>query len=198
MCRFARLPFEVREPDSHDPGARRELLLPSSSSSVPSLEVDDIQIRDTLAMGEYLWETGHNSTLLPSAPAERARCRSICGEIDAGTSHLRSALPMNIKAHHKGFKVFSGAQADIDRIVAIWQDCLASSGGPYLLGPTPTMADAMYAPVCTRFVTYDVDLPEDCAKYVQTIMALPEMAEWITAAQRERDDFDEVDVDIEF
>jgi glutathione S-transferase len=116
----------------------------------------------------------------------------------AGFAHLRAALPMNTKARHPGFKIFSGAQADVDRIVEIWQECLASSDGPFLFGATPTMADAMYAPVCTRFVTYDVDLPDDCGAYVQAVMALPEMVEWLEAAQEEPDALEELDVDVEF
>jgi len=116
----------------------------------------------------------------------------------AGFAAVRSALPMNIKARHREFKVFSGAQADIDRIVAIWQDCLIRSGGPLLFGATPTMADAMYAPVCTRFVTYDVDLPDDCAAYVEALMALPDMVEWLAAAREEPDGLEELDVDVEF
>jgi glutathione S-transferase len=150
---------------------------------------------DTLAIGEYLWETLPGSTLLPSDPSGRAKCRSVCGEMHAGFAHLRAALPMNIKAHHPGFKVFTGAQADIDRIVAIWQDCLTGSGGPLLFGSAPTMADAMYAPVCTRFVTYDVDLPVDCSAYVDAVMALPDVREWVAAAKSEPDALEELDVE---
>ena len=76
----------------------------------------------------------------------------------SGFSNMRSALPMNLKAHYPGFKVWAGAQADIDRITAIWRECLAESGGPFLFGKKPCVADAMFAPVCTRFVTYDVKL----------------------------------------
>ena len=91
------------------------------------------------------------------------------GEIHSGFANLRSALPMNIKAHHPGFPVWAGAQADIDRIETIWNDCLAASGGPFLFGRNPTVADAMYAPVCTRFGSYDVKT--GCrwpARYVET------------------------------
>lgn len=198
MCRFAGLEFTERVLDSHDPGARAELLLLSPSFLVPSLEVDGLEVWDTLAIGEYLWETLPQSALLPTDRADRARCRSVCGEMHAGFAALRAALPMNIKARHPGFKIFSGAQADIDRIVAIWQDCLALSGGPLLFGASPTMADAMYAPVCTRFVTYDVDLPGDCVAYVQAVMALPDMARWLAASREEPDALEELDLDVEF
>ena len=97
--------------------------------------------------------------------AERAHCRSVCDEMHAGFANLRSALPMNLKARHPGFKVFTGAQPDIDRILAIWGECLAAYGGPYLFGARPTAADAMFAPVCTRFETYDVRLDPRARRY---------------------------------
>src|SRR5262249_40894988 len=106
-----------------------------------------------------------------------------------------SALPMNLKGHYPGFKVWSGAQADIDRIVTIWRECFALHDGPYLFGEQPCMADAMYAPVVTRFLTYHVRLGKGCGNYCQTIMALPYMEEWIAAAQKEPEEMLELDVE---
>jgi glutathione S-transferase len=102
---------------------------------------------------------------------------------------------MNLKAHHPGFKVWAGAQADIDRILAIWRECLAASRGPYLFGAEPCLADAMYAPVVTRFLTYDVKLDSQCAAYCRAIMELPDMQEWVAAAKAEPDELDELDVE---
>jgi glutathione S-transferase len=90
--------------------------------------------------------------------------------------------------------VWAGAQADIDRILTIWRECLATSGGPFLFGAL-SMADAMYAPVVTRFKTYDVKLDSECAGYGERIMALPAMAEWIDAAMAEPDDLEELEVE---
>ena len=195
LCRLAGLDFAERVVTSRDPAALAELLLLSPSFLVPRLEHDGVSVWDTLAIAEYLNELLPRSTLLPDDPTQRARCRSVCGEMHAGFSQLRAALPMNIRARHRDFKIFSGAQADIDRIVAVWRDCLASSGGPFLFGAAPTMADAMYAPVCTRFVTYDVELPADCRTYVDTVMTLPEMVEWVAAAIDEPEDLEELDVE---
>ena len=119
----------------------------------------------------------------------------MCGEIHSGFVNLRSALPMNLKAKHRDFKVWAGAQADVDRIVAIWGECLDVYGGPFLFGAQPTIADAMYAPVCTRFRTYDVELDERSAAYCDAIMALPAMREWVAAAEREPDELEELDVE---
>jgi glutathione S-transferase len=132
---------------------------------------------------------------LPTDRVARAHCRAIAGEMHSGFSNLRSALPMNLKAHYPGFKVWAGAQADIDRIVSIWRECFAASKGPYLFGKEPCMADAMYAPVVTRFLTYDVKLDPECAAYCQTIMAMPLMKEWITGAKAEPDELEELDVE---
>ena len=108
---------------------------------------------------------------------------------------MRSALPMNLKARYPGFKVWAGAQADIDRICTIWRDCLTSYGGPFLFGETPTLADAMYAPVCTRFETYDVALGPEETGYCKTILALPAMREWTHAASDEPDEVEELDAE---
>ena len=90
----------------------------------------------------------------------------------SGFYALRSSLPMNLRARRPGFPIWSGPKADVERIVAIWRDCFAGWGGPFLFGDRLTVADAMYAPVVTRFLTYDVALDRDCAAYGERIMAL--------------------------
>jgi glutathione S-transferase len=195
LCRMSGLDFTVRVVPANDPGARAELLLLSPSFLVPSLEHEGVTIWDTLAIGEYLSEVLPEASLLPADAVERARCRSVSGEMHAGFQHLRSSLPMNVKARHPGFKVWDGAQADLDRIVTIWEDSLLTSGGPFLFGGSPTVADAMYAPVCTRAVTYDVELPERCRAYVEMIMNTPEMMEWIEAAVAEPDELEELEAE---
>jgi glutathione S-transferase len=113
----------------------------------------------------------------------------------SGFVSLRSALPMNLKGHYPGYKVWSRAQADIERVLGIWKDCLATYGGPFLFGER-SMADAMYAPVVTRFKTYDVRMSDKrCIEYCLRVMAMPEMQEWIAEAQREPEDIDELEVE---
>ena len=195
LCKMAGLEFEEQVVASDDPSARAELLLLSPSFLVPCLTHDGVKIWDTLAIAEYLSETLPDSGLLPTHKAARAHCRSIGGEMHSGFTNLRSALPMNLKAHHPGFKVWAGAQADIDRIISIWRESLASTKGPFLFGKRPGMADAMFAPVVTRFLTYDVKLDSDCAAYCKEIMALPAMLEWIEGAKAEPDEVVELDVE---
>ena len=193
MTRMSGLPFEERTVPIDDPTNRAELLLLSPSVLVPRLVHDGVTVWDTLAIGEYLNETRPEAGLLPADRAARARCRAICGEMHAGFTNLRSALPMNLKAHRPGFKIWSGAQADIERITTIWRECL-SGPGPYLFGER-TMADAMYTPVVTRFLTYDVPLDSVCAAYCQRIMALPDMIEWVEAARAEPDALEDLEVE---
>jgi glutathione S-transferase len=147
-----------------------------------------------LAIAGYLAETFPDAGLLPVERPARAHCRAICGEMHSGFYNLRSALPMNLKAHHPGFKVWTGAQADIERVMAIWRECLETYGGPFLFGGL-TMADAMYAPVCSRFVTYDVKLDAKCSAYTRSIMQWPAMAQWIADAREEHEELEELDVE---
>ena len=153
-----------------------------------------IKVWDTLAIGEYLNEVCPEAGILPRDRAMRANCRAVCGEMHSGFSALRSALPMNLKGHFPGFKVWSRARADIERIIAIWRECLTDHGGPFLFGKRG-MADAMYAPVVTRFLNYDVALEGVLANYAKRIMDLPEMQEWVAAAKKEPEDIDELEVE---
>lgn len=195
MVRFAGLDFEevIIEHDNLD--ARQEILLLSPSILVPCLTHDGTKVWDTLAIGEYLAEVAPNAGLLPVDRTARAHCRAICGEMHSGFSSLRSALPMNLKGDFPKHKVWSRALGDIERISEIWRECLQRYGGPYLFGKQRCIADAMYAPVCTRFLTYHVQVDAVAQAYCKTIMAMPEMKEWVKAAQAEPEEITELDMD---
>jgi glutathione S-transferase len=195
MCRLAGLDFSEKIIPPDDPAMKAEMLLLSSSMLVPSLQHGSVKVWDTLAIGEYLNEIKPKAGLLPADIQARAHCRAICGEMHSGFASMRGALPMNIKARFPGFKIWSRAQADIDRIVAIWRECLKTYGGPFLFGKQPGMADAMYAPVVTRFLSYDVPLDAVCASYCKRVMDLPAMQEWVTAAKQEPEEIDELDAE---
>ena len=195
LCRFAGLDVDVRVLSPAEDLARAELLLLSPSFLVPRLDHGGVAVWDTLAIAEYLHELRPDAGLLPADPAARAHCRSICGEMHSGFANLRSALPMNLKAHHPGFRVVSGALADVDRIATIWRECLTAHGGPFLFGADATAADAMYAPVCARFATYGVALDDDCTRYRDTILGLPAMVEWTVAARAEPDEIEELEIE---
>jgi glutathione S-transferase len=195
LCKLSGIEFEEVPVSSDDPSTRAELLLLSPSFLVPCLTHDGIKVWDTLAIAEYLNELRPESGLIPAERAARARCRAVSGEMHSGFTNLRSALPMNLKAHYNGYKIFAGAQPDIERIATIWRECLNEYGGPFLFGAKPCMADAMFAPVCTRFRTYDVKLDTTCAAYNKTILSMPFMQEWIDAALAEPEELEELDVE---
>jgi glutathione S-transferase len=195
LARFAGLPFTVEMVSPDDADARKELLLMAPSIRVPCLTHDGAKVWNTLAIAQYLNEVCPDAGLMPADRIARAHCRSVSGEMNSGFANLRAALPMNLKARFPGHKIWAGAQPDIDRIVEIWTDCLATYGGPYLFGAQRTMADAMYAPVVTRFLTYDVKLNKPCILYCQTIMAMPELQEWIAQAKTEPEEIEELDMD---
>lgn len=194
LCRIAGLEVQERMLPLDDPSARAELLLLSPSFLVPCLTDGEVEVWDTLAIAAYLDETYPSRELLPSERKARSHCRAICGEMHSGFANLRSALPMNLKAHYPGFKVWAGAQADIDRVTEIWRDCLTRYGGPYLFGKI-SMADAMYAPVCLRFLTYDVPLDKACRSYCETVAQWPDVQRWIADAKAEPDDVEELDAE---
>jgi glutathione S-transferase len=195
LARFAGLEFDEVMVSPDDVDARRELLLLAPSILVPCLTHEGTKSWNVMAIAYYLDEAFPAADLLPSERAARAHCRSICGEMNSGFANLRSALPMNLKVRHRNFKIWAGAQPDIERIFTIWRDCLSRYGGPYLFGTRRTMADAMFAPVVTRFVTYAVPLDAACAAYVKTIGAMPEMKEWTAAALREAEEIEELDME---
>jgi glutathione S-transferase len=194
LCKLAGLDVK-EEVVPVDADSRAELLLLSPSVRVPRLTHDEVSVWDTLAIAGYLNEVFPEAHMYPADPKARAHCRSITGEIHSGFFNLRSALPMNLHSQFKTFKIFSGAKPDIERIEDIWGDCLTRYGGPFLFGKAPTIADAMFAPVATRFVTYDVPLGDQAAAYRDTIMAWPPMQEWIKAAKAEPAEMQELEVE---
>jgi glutathione S-transferase len=195
MVKLSGVLFEETPVATDNVDARAELLLLSPSILVPCLNHGEARVWDTLAIGEYLNEIAPKAHLLPTNAVHRAHCRSICGEMHSGFSALRASLPMNIKAKFSKFKVWSKAQLDIDRVLFIWNVCLSTYKGPFLFGKKPTLADCMFAPVVTRFVTYGIALDPLCEAYCKTILSMPEMKEWIAAATAEPDDIEELEVE---
>jgi len=195
LARFAGLEFTEQMVSPDDADARKELLLLAPSIRVPCLTHDGAKVWNTLAIAQYLNEIKPKAGLMPDERIARAHCRSVSGEMNSGFANLRASLPMNLKGHYPKHKIWGGALPDIERITEIWTECLATYGGPYLFGTQRGMADAMYAPVVTRFLTYDVPLNNACKAYCKTIMAMPEMQEWIAAAKLEPAEIEQLDMD---
>ncbi|GJE01106.1 glutathione S-transferase family protein [Methylobacterium isbiliense] len=195
LCRMAGLDVAVEVLGGGDAASRAELLHLSPSFLVPRLIHGPVRVWDVMAIAQYLDEWRPEAGLVPADRFQRAWCRSIAGEMHGGFINLRSALPMNLRARYTDFKLWGGAQSDIARIVEIWEEALGAHGGPFLFGERPTVADAMYAPVCTRFVTYGVGLPARSAAFRDHVMAWAPMQEWIAEAEGEPDEIEELDME---
>ena len=196
MARFAGLDFDEVMVSPDDADVRKELLLLAPSIRVPCLLHEGATVWNTLAIAQYLSEVIPGAQLLPEDRIARAHCRSVSGEMNSGFANLRASLPMNLKAHYPKHRVWGGAKPDIERIVEIWTECLGTYGGPFLFGTRRGMADAMYAPVVTRFITYDIPLDPACRRYCATIMSMPEMQEWLAAARAAPDDIAVLDKEL--
>ena len=149
---------------------------------VPVLHDDDLVIWDSLAICEYAYEL--NASLWPADRAARARARAISAEMHAGFAALRQNMPMDLCANKAGQGHTLEALADARRVQEIWREALAASRGPFLFG-TFTIADAMFAPVTTRFRTYGVELDATCRAYVDAVAAHPAMQAWQRDAEAE-------------
>jgi len=149
----------------------------SPSRKVPVLNDGDLQIWDSLAICEYIDEQLLKGEGWPANARLRALGRSAAAEMHSGFFALRNELPMNGRRLVENFVPSSAAQTDIDRIISLWQQLLNESKGPFLLGAF-SIADAFYAPVVSRFITYGVQLPEQCVKYCQQVSDLPAYQQW--------------------
>ena len=158
----------------------------SPTQQVPVLIVDGEPVWDSLAIGEAVAELFPDKHLWPADARARQIARSICAEMHAGFRSLRSAMPMNIRATLPGKGMSPAVQKDIERIVEIWESCRAryGNGGELLFGQFG-IADAYYAPVATRFLTYAVTLPPVAQRYADALLALSAVRAWMAQARRE-------------
>ncbi|NJL37210.1 MAG: glutathione S-transferase family protein [Leptolyngbyaceae cyanobacterium RM1_406_9] len=177
---FTEIRIPLDTPETHD-----RILQYSPAGRVPVLIHNDLTIWDSLAIGEYLAEQfpGH---WWPEESAARAIARSVSAEMHSGFSNLRQQMPMDCRARLPRQGRAPGVQTDIDRVVEIWRTCRQQfgAGGDFLFGQF-TFADAMYAPVVSRFVTYEVELDKIARAYTDAIWSLPAMQEWLEAAATE-------------
>ncbi len=203
LLRQAGIPFEeilVRFDSFTDDGHStfKNTLKPlTPTGKVPLLMDGELTVWDTLAIAEYLAEQYPDKALWPIEKAARARARSICAEMHAGFTALRSHCPMNIEASlpEVGALIWRdkpAVRADVARLVAMWQALLDEHGGPMLFGDF-TIADAYFAPICMRLKCYALPLPHAIASYVERVWALPGVRAWIDEAKAEHGflDFEE-------
>jgi glutathione S-transferase len=185
--KMAGVDFEERLLFMDTPEFKAETKKHGVAGKVPFLVDGDVRVWESLAICEYAAEN-FASSLWPSDKQARAVARSISNEMHAGFMALRRACSMNLQADLKGTTLAPEAGSDVHRVLTIWRECRErfGAGGPYLFGATFTIADAMFAPVCTRFTTYGVPADPVGQQYIDTIQALPAFIEWKNAALQER------------
>ena len=188
------LRFDSFAPDSQ---FKQALAGISPTGQVPVLVDGALAVWDTLAIAETLAEMHPDQGVWPRDAAARAQARSVCAEMHSGFGTLRSACPMNIEAHLPDVGALAwrdqpAVRADVERLVQMWSGLLDAHSGPMLFGDF-SAADAFFAPVCMRLVTYALPVPPHIAAYIERVRALPALQEWTAAALAEQDfrDFEE-------
>ncbi|MDR3438558.1 glutathione S-transferase family protein [Telmatospirillum sp.] len=178
---FDEVLIELRQPDS-----KANILAHSPSGWVPVLKNGTLTVWDSLAICEYVAELACAVPLWPENKGARAIARSVSAEMHSGFPALRNHLSMDLTQRIALSSIPDDAKVDIARIQALWNDCRSrfGAGGPFLFGRW-SIADAMYAPVVTRFDTYSVPLDPVSAAYSAAVLAMPAMQEWIAAAKLE-------------
>lgn len=174
---------EVRVPLGM-PDTKAKLLGFSPAGKVPVLIDGSTKVWESIAICEYAAERWPGKRLWPADRAARAHARAISAEMHAGFAALRAAMPMNCRGRYPGKGRNAAVDVDVARIEAIWGDCLKRYGGPFLFGAF-SIADAMYAPVVSRFHTYDVKLGGALQQYAQAVLELPAMKAWYAAGAAE-------------
>ncbi|KND56055.1 Glutathione S-transferase [Candidatus Paraburkholderia kirkii] len=185
LLRHFGIPFEETTIRLSQPDTKSKIFEVSPSGKVPCLVTDAGKaVWESLAIVETIAEMHPGHAMWPRDAAARARARSISAEMHAGFADLRQNMPMEIATHAPGAGATPGALANIARIEAIWAECLAKSGGPFLFGAFG-IADAMFAPVVMRFNSYEPELSETSRAYAKRITALPAVAAWIDGVREE-------------
>jgi glutathione S-transferase len=181
------VPFDEVVVPLDRPGTRSEILKHSPAGKVPALKHGPLTVWDSLAICEYLAAAFPQAALWPADAGARATARSVVCEMHSGFVALRSNMPMDCRASRPGQGMAEGVQRDIDRICEIWETCrhCFGAGGPYLFGGF-TIADAFYAPVVSRFVTYGVRPASEVARsYIDALWSFDAMRDWVAAAREE-------------
>jgi glutathione S-transferase len=184
--KVAKVPFQEVVIPLGQPDTKKRIADISPNGKVPVLNHDGLIIHDSLAICEYIAETFPHTELWPDERVDRAVARSLCAEMHSGFPALRTALVMNVRRRFHPFYVRAEVLADIDRILRIWtqQREAYAMKGPFLFGPF-SITDAFFAPVVTRFETYGVSVNHASRAYMDEILNLPAIREWIKAAEEE-------------
>ncbi|MFZ2300860.1 MAG: glutathione S-transferase family protein [Gallionella sp.] len=186
MLKHAGVDFDELRIPLHAEGYKEKLFSCSPAGKVPVYRDGDLLVWDTLAIGEYLYET--HPSLWPAQREARARARSISAEMHSGFIPIRKTMPMNIRAHGRKAGTYPGVDTDIARVKDIWRESRMqyAAAGPWLFGQY-SIADAMFAPVVFRFLTYGAGEPGVIDEYMQTVARDPLVQSWVQDSEAEQE-----------
>ena len=186
MLKHAGVDFDELRIPLHAEGYKEKLLACSPAGKVPAYRDGDLLVWDTMAIGEYLYET--HPSLWPAQHEARARARSISAEMHSGFIPIRKTMPMNIRAHGRKAGTYPGIDTDVARVKDIWRESRMqyAAAGPWLFGQY-SIADAMFAPVVFRFLTYGVGEPGVVDEYMQTVARDPLVQSWVQDSKAEQE-----------
>jgi glutathione S-transferase len=195
-CRLSGLPFQTETLFLSRPDSKAKLAEASPTGLIPVLEHDGMRVADSMAIAEYLWELAPASEIWPADRRARTAARTSAAEMHAHFAELRAALPMNLVKRWpiangipSNVKLLArpGVEAQVARVQESWRQTRAAcgGGGPYLLGARFCFADAMWAPMASRFRTYSVALTPAAQAYAEAVLSHPYVAEWVAGAEAE-------------
>ncbi|MES3038125.1 MAG: glutathione S-transferase family protein [Bdellovibrionota bacterium] len=186
LMKASGLPFKEIGILLDKPDSAEQIKKHSPSGKVPLLTIGTTKIWDSLAISETIAELAPDKNLWPTDLVARAKARSYCAEMHSSFQNLRTDLSMNLQLKTRVNHLTAGTKADIKRVMKLWEDALAESGGPYLFGKHFGIVDAFYAPVVFRFKSYGIGIKTTAAQnYIKTISGNAHVKEWVNAALRE-------------
>ena len=183
---MAHIPFDETVIPLYQPQSRKLICEHSAAGKVPVLHHGKVTVWESLAILEYLADAFPDRKFWPEGKAARAAARSAASEMHCGFAALRNACPMNLRRPRKAIAMGEAVKADIARVDALWSQCRKAYGrkGRFLFGPFSN-ADAMFAPVVTRFNTYDIKVSGEARAYMEAVLATPAFKTWEKAAREE-------------
>ncbi len=183
LLKFAGTPFEEISINLYSGDSQSKVkALGGQTGLVPVLKSGDTTVWDTLAITEFLYESFPK--IWPASSQARARARSFCGEVHSSLSHLRDAMPMNTRGRHRQAPITPDVTNEVQRVSDIWTYCAENYDGPWMFGEF-CGADIIFAPLASRFLTYDVTLTGVAYEYQQKLLAHPLVVEWFELGLKE-------------
>lgn len=187
LCNLASLTLDSLDLDEH--------VSPTCRDRLPLVRIAGFDLHDDLAIVEHLDHHHPEAAVLPTEPAARSACQSVCRQLHGDFEALRAAVPVDLRRGVVHLELWSGAQAELVELIGLWRQCLASGSGPFLFGPRPGAADALSAPLGLRLTGAGLDGDPVVAAYLAALRTMPALQAWISTALAEPADVDRFDME---